>query len=105
MSEETAIPEINGPTGEVVVYEAPDGRAQVEVVVGGRPVTSYSLDVISSVGYRVKSTRCTQFRTWANGVLRDPLLRGYTLNEKESPRADALGRGGLHLPVSHGRLQ
>ena len=49
---------------------------------GGRPATYYNLDVVISVGYRVKSRRGTQFRIWANGVLRDHLLRGYTLNEK-----------------------
>ena len=42
----------------------------------------YNLDVIISVGYRVKSQRGTQFRIWATGTLRDHLLRGYTLNEK-----------------------
>ena len=47
----------------------------------GRPATLYSLDVIISVGYRVKSKRGTQFRIWANGVLRDYLLRGYALNQ------------------------
>jgi prophage maintenance system killer protein len=120
------------PTGVVVVYEAPDGGARVEVVVGddtvwmtqaqmvelfgrnqsvlarhinnvfaegelqregsmqilhrtsedGRPAAYYSLDVIISVGYRVKSMRGTQFRRWATGVLRDHLLRGYTMNEQ-----------------------
>jgi prophage maintenance system killer protein len=49
---------------------------------GDRPTTFYNLDVVISVGYRVKSRRGTQFRIWANGVLRDHLLRGYTLNEK-----------------------
>ncbi len=47
-----------------------------------RRVRHYNLDVIISVGYRIKSRRGTQFRIWANGVLRDHLLRGYTLNEK-----------------------
>ena len=47
-----------------------------------RRIQHYNLDVIISVGYRVKSRRGTQFRIWANGVLRDHLLRGYTLNEK-----------------------
>ncbi len=120
------------PRDEMVVYEAPDGSARVEVVVGGetvwlsqaqmvdlfgreqsviarhignvfadgelpregsmqilhrtsvdgRPATFYNLDVIISVGYRVKSKRGTQFRIWASGVLRDHLIRGYTLNEK-----------------------
>jgi prophage maintenance system killer protein len=49
---------------------------------GDRPTALYNLDVVISVGYRVKSKRGTQFRIWANGVLRDHLLRGYTLNEK-----------------------
>jgi prophage maintenance system killer protein len=129
MSEESQIDE---PRGAVVVYEAPDGNARVEVVVGDdtvwltqaqmaelfdrdrtvitrhignvfgegeldrgsnvrnvhiasagdRPTALYNLDVVISVGYRVKSKRGTQFRIWANGVLRDHLLRGYTLNEK-----------------------
>ncbi len=48
----------------------------------GRPTTFYNLDVVISVGYRVKSARGTQFRIWANRVLKDHLLRGYTLNEK-----------------------
>ena len=40
----------------------------------------YNLDVIISVGYRVKSQRGTQFRIWANQVLKDYLLNGYVLN-------------------------
>ena len=39
----------------------------------------YSLDVIISVGYRVKSQRGTQFRVWANRVLKDYLLKGYSI--------------------------
>ena len=42
----------------------------------------YSLDVIISVGYRVKSIRGTQFRIWANKVLKDYLLRGYSINQR-----------------------
>jgi len=42
----------------------------------------FNLDVIISVGYRVKSKRGTQFRIWANSVLKDFLVRGYALNEK-----------------------
>lgn len=42
----------------------------------------YDLDVIISVGYRVKSKRGTQFRIWATNVLREHLVKGYTLNEK-----------------------
>jgi hypothetical protein len=42
----------------------------------------YNLDVIISVGYRVKSIRGTQFRIWANSVLKEYLIKGYVLNEK-----------------------
>ncbi|MFZ1984773.1 MAG: virulence protein RhuM/Fic/DOC family protein [Desulfatitalea sp.] len=45
-------------------------------------VQCYNLDVIISVGYRVKSNRGTQFRQWATRVLREHLVRGFTLNEK-----------------------
>lgn len=130
MSEEQGI---GNQTGEILVYEAPDGDARVEVIVGdetvwlsqaemvklfgrdqsviarhvanvfreselpeegsmqilhrtsdtgGRPAVVYNLDVVISVGYRVKSRRGTQFRIWATNTLRDHLIRGYTLNEK-----------------------
>ena len=42
----------------------------------------YNLDVIISVGYRVKSRRGTQFRIWANKVLKDYLLKGYAINQR-----------------------
>lgn len=41
----------------------------------------YNLDVIISVGYRVKSQRCTQFRIWANKVLKEYLVKGYAVNK------------------------
>lgn len=44
-------------------------------------VEFYNLDVIISVGYRVKSLRGTQFRIWANRILRDYLVKGYAINE------------------------
>lgn len=43
----------------------------------------YNLDVIISVGYRVKSKRGTQFRIWANSVLKDYILKGYAINESK----------------------
>jgi prophage maintenance system killer protein len=46
-----------------------------------RPVGFYSLDVIISVGYRVKSPRGTQFRIWATRVLRQHLIQGYSLHQ------------------------
>jgi prophage maintenance system killer protein len=47
-----------------------------------RVVRFYNLDVIISVGYRVKSLRGTQFRIWATGILRKHLIEGYTANER-----------------------
>ena len=47
-----------------------------------KPTKVYSLDVIISVGYRVKSKRGTQFRQWANRVLKDYLLKGYAINQR-----------------------
>lgn len=47
-----------------------------------RKITYYSLDVIISVGYRVKSQRGTQFRQWANKVLKEYLLKGYSVNRR-----------------------
>lgn len=47
-----------------------------------RKITIYNLDVIISVGYRVKSQRGTQFRIWANRVLKEYLLNGYVINHR-----------------------
>jgi len=47
-----------------------------------RKVSYYNLDVIISVGYRVKSVRGTQFRIWATGILRDYLIKGYVFQQK-----------------------
>ena len=119
------------PTGEIVLYVAPDGQIRLDVrlehetvwlsqaqmaelfgrersvitrhvdnVFGegevtkesnvqnlhiassDKPVAAYSLDVIISVGYRVKSQRGTQFRVWATRTLRDHVLQGYSINER-----------------------
>ena len=122
------------PRGEVLVYEAPDGAARVDVrlerdtvwlrqeqmsqlfgrersvitkhvrnvfregeldaesvcakfahtAADGKTyqVDHFNLDVIISVGYRVKSAHGTRFRQWATGVLRDHLVRGYTINRQ-----------------------
>lgn len=45
-------------------------------------VDYFNLDVIISVGYRVKSQRGTQFRIWANKILKEYLIKGYSINEK-----------------------
>lgn len=47
-----------------------------------RQIEYYNLDVIISVGYRVKSIRGTQFRQWANRVLKEYLLKGYSVNKR-----------------------
>ncbi|HOR38833.1 MAG TPA: RhuM family protein [Paludibacteraceae bacterium] len=47
-----------------------------------RQIEYYNLDVIISVGYRIKSKRGTQFRIWANKVLKDYLLKGYAVNQR-----------------------
>jgi len=133
------------PTGEIAVYETPDGEVRVDVRLdretvwlsisriaelferdksviakhlrkiyatgeldrtatvaknasvqheGGREVTRelehFNLDAILSVGYRVNSRRGTKFRIWANRVLREHLLRGFTLEERRL-RARGLG--------------
>lgn len=119
------------PSGEIALYEAPDGQIRLDVrleqetvwlsqaqmaelfgrersvitkhvnsVFGegeltresnvqnlhiassDKPVATYSLDVIISVGYRVNSKRGTQFRIWATRTLRDHVLQGYSLNER-----------------------
>jgi len=51
-------------------------------------VEYYNLDVIISVGYRVKSKQGTQFRIWANQVLKDYLLKGYSLNQRMNRMED-----------------
>ena len=47
-----------------------------------RTLTYYNLDVIISVGFRVNTTKGIEFRQWANGVLKDYLLRGYAINQR-----------------------
>jgi death-on-curing family protein len=54
-----------------------EGKRKVE-----REIDFYNLDVIISVGYRVKSKRGTQFRIWATKILREHIVKGFTLNEK-----------------------
>lgn len=47
-----------------------------------KKIKLYNLDVIISIGYRVKSIRGTQFRQWATNILKDYLLRGYAVNQQ-----------------------
>ena len=57
-------------------HGAISGKEQTQIL------TLYNLDVIISVGYRVKSQRGTQFRQWANKVLKEYLIKGYAVNER-----------------------
>lgn len=52
----------------------------LHIANSGKPVAFYSLDVIISVGYRVKSKRGVEFRRWANSVLKQYILKGYAVN-------------------------
>ena len=54
-----------------------EGNRQIK-----RVVKYYDLDVVISVGYRVKSKRGTAFRIWANKVLKDYLIKGYAVNDR-----------------------
>lgn len=61
---------------------AEESNVQILHIAGSdKPVKFYNLDVIISVGYRVNSKRGVQFRQWATRVLRDHLVRGYTINQ------------------------
>ena len=62
-----------------------------------RPVGFYNLDVIISVGYRVKSPRGIQFRIWATQVLRQHLIQGYTLHQR---RLQERGLGELQQALA-----
>ena len=63
-----------------------EGRRQVE-----RQLEYCNLEAIIAVGYRVNSSRATQFRRWATGVLRDFALRGYVLDRKRMENGAFLG--------------
>ncbi len=62
---------------------------KMHIANSDRPVQFYSLEVIISVGYRVKSARGVEFRQWANKILKQYIIQGYAINEK---RLEALQR-------------
>ncbi len=62
-----------------------------------KPVRSYNLDVIISVGYRVKSQQGTRFRQWATRVLREHLTQGYSLNRQRFEQNAAELEAALNL--------
>jgi hypothetical protein len=55
---------------------------KMHITNSDKPVSFYSLDVIISVWYRVKSIEWTNFRIWATSVLKDYLINGYAINQK-----------------------
>jgi len=65
-----------------------------------REIEHYNLDVIISVGYRVKSKRGTQFRIWANLILKEYLVKGYAINEKRLVQKEQevqILKDGIHI--------
>ena len=65
-------------------YTASDGKTY--------QVAFYNLDVVISVGYRVKSVQGTRFRQWATGVLKEYLIRGYAVNTRLAQLEDKVDR-------------
>ena len=63
-----------------IAYTTPHGAIKGKEQV--KETVLYNLDVIISVSYRVKSQRGTQFRIWANRILKDYLVKGYVINNK-----------------------
>jgi len=62
--------------------EKKSNMQKMHIANSDKPVVFYNLDVIISVGYRVKSKHGTQFRQWATKRLKDYLVQGYAINEK-----------------------
>ena len=82
---------------------------KMHIAFSDKPVTLYSLDVIISVGYRVKSQQGTQFRQWATQKLKEYLVQGYTINQKRLEQlqkiVEVIQRSGSseHLHLSEAR--
>ena len=55
---------------------------KMHIANSDRPITLYSLDIILAVGYRTNSKKAIAFRKWASKILRDYLIKGYTLNRR-----------------------
>lgn len=65
-----------------------------------RKIDFYNLDVILSVGYRVKSKRATQFRIWASNLIKSYLIEGYAINQKllqEKEKENTILRSGIKI--------
>jgi prophage maintenance system killer protein len=62
--------------------EKESNMQKMHIANSDKPVAFYNLDVIISVWYRVKSIEWTQFRIWANSILKDYLIKWYSINQK-----------------------
>lgn len=87
---DTKVPAINKHLGKIYQVDELDKKSTISILEivqleGKRKVTRnvefYNLDAIISVGYRVNSTKATQFRIWANSVLKNYLIKGFALNK------------------------
>ena len=82
-------------SGELV-RDATVSKLETVQTEGGRTVVRtqefFNLDVIIAVGYRVNSRRATQFRIWATKVLKEYLLRGYSVNSRLNQLEDTMHR-------------
>ncbi|MER2012985.1 MAG: RhuM family protein, partial [Psychrobacter alimentarius] len=70
---------------------------KMHIANADRPVTFYDLDVVISVGYRIKSPQGVQFRRWATQRLREYLVQGYTLNQQRFDKNSAELQQALRL--------
>ena len=73
----------------------------IHIANSDKPVAYYSLDVIISIGYRVKSLRGTQFRIWANSVLKEYLIKGFAMNDELLKQAG----GGIYFDELMDRIR
>ena len=85
---------------QIVVYKVSDGSEQK---MGGRPIAIYNLDVVISVGYRVKSFQGTRFRQWATTNRRPSRMGGHEngiiRNEKREKDAGRQRKGPILFEV------
>lgn len=75
-------------TGELIKKSTCSILEQVAADGRMRQMNVYNLDMIISVGYRVNSSRATQFRIWATKVLRNHIIKGYTVNKQRLPQLE-----------------
>lgn len=76
---------------------------KMQIANADRPVTFYDLDVVISVGYRIKSPQGVQFRRWATQRLREYLVQGYSLNQARFEKDNDGRPCGTRTPRLAGR--